>query len=132
MPAPPEAVRLGLPVVAAIVDRNVEPPSIHDLADGMVSRLGGLGGFCDFWAVQLTIAAQDKPGSKTVLDGCRHLAGLVHQSSQLRQQAGDMSTMSEDDLERILVEHMRRTAIPNEPRAITAGEPMPAPNGASG
>ncbi len=124
-------IQLGLPVINAIVDRNIEPASIHDLSDGMMARLGGLTGFCDFWALQLTYAASLKPGSKTVLDGCKHLANLVHQSSQLRQQAGDMSAMSEEDLERILLEHLQRTSI-DESHAITAGAPMPAPSNGDG
>ena len=75
-------------------------PHVAEVAEGMVSRFGGVTGFCNFYYQQIMHAATFKPGSKAVLDACKAMTVLIATTSKTAPKAPNAEYMLEEDVRR--------------------------------
>lgn len=106
------ATKSGIADLATISRQKIDSPHISQLCESLIAQFGGLQAFTNFYFSQIQLAAASNPGSRTVLEACKTVIGLVNQSTEHRQSAPDVVDMTDDELERertrLLLELMTR------------------------
>ena len=95
-------------VVKAAIQANMKYDDAASMCDSVISKHGGIEGFCDQWVQALKHAKMSNPGSKTVLDHYDKIARLHLAVSQARPPAADVSDMSDDELDHELNQFAKR------------------------
>lgn len=96
--------------VRTLSKAKIDVPHISELTAEMMGVFGGMQSFVRFYYEQVMQAAQEKPGSKPVLDACKAITNLVESSTLHRKSAPDVIEMSDVELEaekaKLLIEMM--------------------------
>lgn len=89
--------------IAVLKGQRIQAPHDSELAAVMIREMGGLERFAERWRILIDRmeAAMEVP-NKTLMDQYREIARLIHYSTQTRDTAPDLASISDDDLETML------------------------------
>ena len=87
-------------LVAGIRGNKINVPHTSELAAEMIRLYGGLEKFCVEWKTDLDALRAEKPGSKAVIDAKASILKLIVDSTNQRDTAPDLASISDVDLEK--------------------------------
>jgi hypothetical protein len=91
------------------VNRNpFRPRAITALCNLMFRRFGGVEGFCREWTALFNAIRAARPCSKMLLDSYRAFFRLMELAQQEAKQATGFEDWSDEDLERLVVDYVKR------------------------
>jgi hypothetical protein len=85
---------------ASLRGTKIDVPHISEVAAVVIKKLGGLEKFSDIWVENFNKVTTDSKGKKVALDAISAISKLIQISTEHRQTAPDLASMTDEELDR--------------------------------
>jgi len=98
----------------AMIHASGHTSRLEQIADTMISKMGGVEKLCGQWKDQIDEAAERKPGGKTVLDQYYAIFKMSALANKDRREEDDLTRKTMSELNEAILEYVGRVITANE------------------